>query len=153
LAASATKMKTRDIVNIACCITDKAAQIALWHVCVWHWKKITAFINKSVTFLKFGYLTMLSLSILHSVDYGIINEYGAVGGMRADRGNRSTWRNPTPAPPCPPYISRDLTWDRTQAAALGSRRLWHDPWTYQLTRNVTMLTYELHAQLETWWNL
>jgi hypothetical protein len=29
LAASATKMKTRDIVNIACCITDKAAQIAL----------------------------------------------------------------------------------------------------------------------------
>jgi hypothetical protein len=50
-------------------------------------------------------------------------DYGAVGGMRIDRGNRSTRRKPAPVPLCPPQIPHDLTWDRTRAAAVRSQRL------------------------------
>jgi hypothetical protein len=50
----------------------------------------------------------------------MIDEYGAFGGMRIGRGNRSTWRKPAPVPL---QIPHDLTWDRTQAAVVGSRRL------------------------------
>jgi hypothetical protein len=46
------------------------------------------------------------------------DDYGAVGGMRIARGNRSA-----PVPLFPPQIPRDLTWDRTRAAAVGSQRL------------------------------
>jgi hypothetical protein len=53
----------------------------------------------------------------------IDDDYGAVGGMRIDRGNRSTRRKPASVPLCPPQIPHDLTWDRTQAAAVGSQRL------------------------------
>jgi hypothetical protein len=51
------------------------------------------------------------------------DEYGAVGGMRIRRRNRSTRRKPAPVPLCPPQIPHDLTWDRTRAAAVGSQRL------------------------------
>jgi hypothetical protein len=51
------------------------------------------------------------------------DECGAVGGMRIGRGNRSTRRKPATVPLCPPQIPHDLTWSRTQAAAVGSRRL------------------------------
>jgi hypothetical protein len=50
-------------------------------------------------------------------------ECGAVGGMRIGRGNRSTWRKPAPVPPSPTQIPYDMTWARTRAAAVGSRRL------------------------------
>jgi hypothetical protein len=50
-------------------------------------------------------------------------ECGAVGGMRIGRGHRSTRRKPPPVPLCPPQIPHDLTWARTPAAAMGSRRL------------------------------
>jgi hypothetical protein len=53
----------------------------------------------------------------------IIDGYGAVGGMRIGRGNRSTRRKPAPVPRCPPQIPHDLTWDRTRAATVGSQRL------------------------------
>jgi hypothetical protein len=43
--------------------------------------------------------------------------------MKIGKGNRSTRRNPAPAPPCPPQIPLDQTQDRTQAAAVGSQRL------------------------------
>jgi hypothetical protein len=51
------------------------------------------------------------------------DDYGAVGGMRIDRGNRSTRRKPAPVPLCTPQIPHDLTWDWTRAAAVGSQRL------------------------------
>jgi hypothetical protein len=51
------------------------------------------------------------------------DDYGAVGGMRIGRVNRSTRRKPAPVPLCPPQIAHDLTWDRTRAAAVGSQRL------------------------------
>jgi hypothetical protein len=53
----------------------------------------------------------------------IDDDYGAVGGMRIGRGNRSTRRKPAPVPLCPPQIPHDLTWDRTRAATVGSRQL------------------------------
>jgi hypothetical protein len=51
------------------------------------------------------------------------DECGAVGGMRIGRGNRSTRRKPAQAPLFKPQIPHDPTWDRTRAAAVGSRRL------------------------------
>jgi hypothetical protein len=54
------------------------------------------------------------------IDY---DDYGAVGGIRIGRGNRSTRTKPAPVPLCPPQIPLDLTWDRTRAAAVGSQRL------------------------------
>jgi hypothetical protein len=51
------------------------------------------------------------------------DECGAVGGMRTGRGNRSTRRKPAPVPLCPPQVPHILTWARTLAATVGSRRL------------------------------
>jgi hypothetical protein len=53
----------------------------------------------------------------------IDDECGAVGGMRIGRGNLSTRRKPVLVPLCPPQIPHDLTWTRTRAAAVWSRRL------------------------------
>jgi hypothetical protein len=48
---------------------------------------------------------------------------GEFGGMKFDRGNRSTRRKPAPATLCPPQIPLDQTRARTRAAAVGSQRL------------------------------
>jgi hypothetical protein len=52
----------------------------------------------------------------------MIDGYGAIGGIRIDRGNRSTRRKPAPVPLCPLQIPHDLTWVRTRAAAVGSQQ-------------------------------
>jgi hypothetical protein len=49
------------------------------------------------------------------------DECGAVGGM-ADSGK------PALVPVCLPQIPHDLTWTRTRASAVGSRRLWWRSW-------------------------
>jgi hypothetical protein len=46
---------------------------------------------------------------------------GAIGGMKIGRGNRSTWRKPTPAPLCPPQVPHDQTRTRTWVAKVGSQ--------------------------------
>jgi hypothetical protein len=46
-------------------------------------------------------------------------DFGAAGGMKIGRGNRSTRRKPALAPLCSPQIPHD----HTRAAALGSQRL------------------------------
>jgi hypothetical protein len=51
------------------------------------------------------------------------DECGAVSRMKIGGGNRRTRRKPAPVPLCPPQIPHDLTWPRTRAAAVGSRRL------------------------------
>jgi hypothetical protein len=51
------------------------------------------------------------------------DDCGAIGGMRTGRVNRSTRRKPAPVPLRPPQIPHDLTRARTEAAAVGSRRL------------------------------
>jgi hypothetical protein len=48
---------------------------------------------------------------------------GAIGAMKIGRGSRSIRRKPAQPPLCPPQIPHDLTWTRTRAAAVGSRRL------------------------------
>jgi hypothetical protein len=49
-----------------------------------------------------------------------LDVYGAFGGMRIGRGNRSTHKNPVPVPIRPPQIPHDLTWDRPQTGAVES---------------------------------
>jgi hypothetical protein len=48
---------------------------------------------------------------------------GEFDGMKFGRGNRSTRRNPAPAPLGPPQIPRAPTRAGTRASALGSQRL------------------------------
>jgi hypothetical protein len=77
----------------------------------------------------------------------MVDECGAVGGKRIGRGNRSTRRKPAPVPLCPPQIPHDLTWARTRAAAVGSRRLtaWAMAWPYipDLTATLNMVARAL----------
>jgi hypothetical protein len=49
--------------------------------------------------------------------------FGAIGGMKIGRGNRSTRRKPAPAPLCPPLIPHDQTRARTPGRRCGSRRI------------------------------
>jgi hypothetical protein len=48
---------------------------------------------------------------------------GEIDGIKIGGENRSTRRKPAPMPLCRPQIQHDLTWDRTRAAAVGSRPL------------------------------
>jgi hypothetical protein len=59
----------------------------------------------------------------------ICDKCGELGGMRIGRGNRRTRRKPTPEPLCSPQIPHNLTWTRTQAAAVGNRRLTAELWS------------------------
>jgi hypothetical protein len=56
---------------------------------------------------------------------------GAFGKMNG-RVNWSTRRKPAPVPLCPPQIPYDLSWARTQTAAVGSQQLttWATAWPY-----------------------
>jgi hypothetical protein len=63
------------------------------------------------------YITTLSGSRLYTVDDRMINEYGAVGGMRIGGGNSSPRRKHASFSFCPPKIPHELTWDRTVPAA------------------------------------
>jgi hypothetical protein len=73
--------------------------------------------------------TLATVGLLYQ-PWMIDDDYGALGEMRIGRGNRSTRRKPAPVPLCPPQIPHDLTWDRTQAATVGSWRLtaWAMAW-------------------------
>jgi hypothetical protein len=69
----------------------------------------------------------------------------AIGGRRIGRGNLSTWRKPTPVPLCPPQIPHDLTWVRTPAPEMGSRRL--TAWTmHGLTSRLITVTKSAKKQ-------
>jgi hypothetical protein len=48
---------------------------------------------------------------------------GAIGAMKIGRGNRRTWRKPTPVPLWRPQSPHDLARARTRATVLGSHRL------------------------------
>jgi hypothetical protein len=54
---------------------------------------------------------------------GMIDEYGAIRRMRIGRGNQSTPIKPAPVPLRSPQIPHDLTWDRTRASTVETRRL------------------------------
>jgi hypothetical protein len=55
-------------------------------------------------------------------------DFGAVGGMRVGRGNRSTRRKLVPVPLCPPQTPHDLICSRTRTFAVGSRLLQPEQW-------------------------
>jgi hypothetical protein len=83
--------------------------------------------------------TSATVGLLHQPRM-IDDDYGAVGGMRIGKGNRSTRRKPAPVPFCPPQIPHDLTWDRTRAAAVGNQRL--TAWAMARPDLVLMLALE-----------
>jgi hypothetical protein len=72
------------------------------------------------------------------------DDCGPIGGMKIDRGNRSTRRKLAPAPLCPPQIPHDQTRARTRAAAVGSQRL-----TGCVPRFGEPAVKERHVQYET----
>jgi poly(3-hydroxyalkanoate) synthetase len=47
-----------------------------------------------------------------------MNEYGAFGGMRNGKGNRSTLRKSASVLLCPSQIPRYMIWDRTRTATV-----------------------------------
>jgi hypothetical protein len=65
------------------------------------------------------------------------NDDGEIDGMKIGRGNRSTRRNPAPAPLCPPQIQIDQIQDRTWAAEAGNQRL--TAWTMERPLNIQLL--------------
>jgi hypothetical protein len=65
----------------------------------------------------------------------MINECGAVGGMRIGRGNRRTRGKTRAVPLCPLEIPHDLNWDRTRAGR---------PATYRLNYCTTFYSYHHH---------
>jgi hypothetical protein len=67
--------------------------------------------------------TSATVGLFYQLRMSDDDDYGAVGGMRIGRGNRSTRGKPAPVPLCPPQILHDLTWDRTRAAEVGSQLL------------------------------
>jgi hypothetical protein len=91
-----------------------------------------------------GYLTTLSVSIPYSVDDIMINECGAVGGMRIGRETRSTLQRIPPRALCPPNV---LIWDWTLCAAVGSWRLTASAitrpicWSCKIGRYITLFRF------------
>jgi hypothetical protein len=76
----------------------------------------------------------MTLSVLGIYVGGrLINECAAISGMRICMRNRSIRREPALVSPCPLYIPRDLTSDRTMAATVGGRRLISCAMAQQLT--------------------
>jgi hypothetical protein len=65
----------------------------------------------------------LSVSNLYSVDGWRINECRTVVGITIGRGNGGIFRKSSPDSLYPPKMPYDLTWDPTQAAVAGTRRL------------------------------
>jgi hypothetical protein len=49
----------------------------------------------------------------------VINEYGAVGGKKVHRENRTTGRRPAPVPLCLPQIPHNMTRDVTRTPEVG----------------------------------
>jgi hypothetical protein len=84
--------------------------------------------------------TAATIGLLYQPQMTDDGDYGATGGMKIGRGNRSTRRKPVPVLLCQPQIPHDQTRARTRAAAVGSQRLtaWDMPWP---NRCITSATY------------
>jgi hypothetical protein len=75
-------------------------------------------------------------------------DFGAVGGSKIGRGNRSTRRKPVPAPLCPPQIPHDQTRARTWAAAVGSQQLtaWAMAWPSSIYTGQNKSSHRAHGK-------
>jgi hypothetical protein len=56
----------------------------------------------------------------------MINEFGAVGGLRTGRGNPNTWRKPAPVPLLSIHSQHALTWDASNYLTYGTAHHYHD---------------------------
>jgi hypothetical protein len=92
-----------------------------------NWEWIIIVILREVRPSPLGIAATIGLLYQHQM---IDSDYGAVGGMKFGKGNRSTRRKPAPVPLCPPQFPHDLTSARTRAAEIGSQRLtaWAVAW-------------------------
>jgi hypothetical protein len=68
-------------------------------------------------------VTAATTGLLYQPQMTDDGDCGANGGIKIDRGNRSTWRKPAPASLCPPQIPHDQTRVWTRATTVGSQRL------------------------------
>jgi hypothetical protein len=107
-----------------------------------HWSSFFLVYLRGVRLSALG--TSATVGLLYQPRMMDDDDYGAVGGLRIGRGNRSTRRKPAPVPLCTPKIPHDLTWDRTRAAAMGSQRLT----AWAIARPTTGLTSnrKMHSQ-------
>lgn len=60
------------------------------------------------------------IDLLYEYQSEVIDQYGAFGGMRIDRENRSTPRKPALVPLFPPHNPQGLTWDRRRVITVSS---------------------------------
>jgi hypothetical protein len=108
-------------------------------------KHLTLYIYEYIRYLK-----TLSVSRLYSADDRMTNEYGKCGSTRSGWRNRSTRKQPAAMPPCPPQIPHNLTWDQTQADAVGSKRLTAELWN---PPPYTLHSRPYHSYVMTLWRL
>jgi hypothetical protein len=108
-----------------CMAQNRIAQS--WRCIWWLYSSVNAFLYITlVSFLGVGWdwvhlARRPLIGLLYQPRMIDDDKCGAVG-MRIGRENRSTRRKRAPMPLCPPQIPHDLTWTRTRAATVGSRR-------------------------------
>jgi hypothetical protein len=71
---------------------------------------ISISIRISISWLRLSLGTAATTGLLYHPQMIDDGDFVAIGGMKIVRGNRSTRREPTLAPLCPPQIPRDQTW-------------------------------------------
>jgi hypothetical protein len=81
-------------------------------------------------------LMTVSVSKLFCVHDKMTNEYGAFGGMRIVKGNRSTRRKSDLLSFSPPQTPRDLNWDRLRGGKPANKPLNYGTAQFQDSRNV-----------------
>jgi hypothetical protein len=93
-----------------------------------------------------------TIGLLYQTQIMYDGDCGAISGMKIGRGNRSTRRKPAPVTLFPPQIPHDLTWARTRAAGLESRRL--TAWGPELWHGLSIghtLFLSLYQNWERWY--
>lgn len=80
-------------------------------------------ISALVQFFFFFLILTLSEWRLHRTDDKMIDESGAIGGMKTERVKRGTRRKTSPVPLCSSQIQDDPAWHQTWPAAVESRPL------------------------------
>lgn len=103
----------------------------------WHSSKITYTSNRAQYNFNFLGVGWEHTHFVHELLFDVLSqplmtddERGTVCEMRINRGNQSTWRKIVPISIGTPQILHNLTWDWTQAIAVGSWQLsvWAVAW-------------------------
>jgi hypothetical protein len=121
-----------------CRAMPSSRRIASWWM-EWRWSRVSCELRLLYSGLSWWIFPQFFLSfreagwdcvhLVHRSQFGLLYQsrlkdgYAAVDGMRIGRGKGNTRSKPAPVPMNPPWIPHNMTWDRTRAAAVGSRRL------------------------------